>query len=165
MKMPKRTKPLYGIRPDDRDYHYLYALVDPKYPNVPRYIGETTINPRHRTARHVAECYGHMKNENNLKQRWVRGINSLGREVGFIELFRERRSDSDIMNLESMMVHKYWDLISNGTLASKKKIALLESKKWLKKTFDEICEKNFPGVKGNDSNLYIRRTYPGIING
>jgi len=162
--MPKRTKPLYGIRPDDRDYHYLYALVDPKYPNVPRYFGETTINPRHRTARHVAECYGHMKKEDNLKQRWVRGVNSLGREIGFIELFRERRIDSDIRKLESMMVHKYWDLVSNHQLINDKQIELLESKKYLKKTFDEICEKNFPDVKENSPNLRIRRTYPGIIN-
>ena len=138
----------------DRKHSYVYALVDPR-DGSPRYIGYTDANPQFRLGRHYGETWGEdSKKEVNLKQRWIRGLESVGTGVGVVTIFEG--ASAEARDIESALINKYWNWITNGGVG--KDDTNIDGT--IRKKALRVFRSRFPNMKTYKT---LRKSYPGLI--
>ena len=149
----------YGMK---RPYHTVYALVDPNNRDVPRYIGYTNGEALWRFGRHLGECWGldSMK-VSNLKQRWVRGLCSVGVVPEPIVLYRSKNARR-AAEVESFLIKKFWKCLVNGGLTLSESNYKEISNSPIGKTAIRNIKKIFPKFDMR-KNYCLEDTYSGIL--
>tara|TARA_Y100000592_G_scaffold56379_1_gene88568 strand:+ start:426 stop:911 length:486 start_codon:yes stop_codon:yes gene_type:complete len=151
----------YGMQ---RPYYTIYALVDPKYPDVPRYIGLTDGNPVWRLGRHLGETWGlDSQREVNLKQRWIRAIVGKGRIPEVKAIYQTK--DVDRANLaESILIKYLWDGVTNASSIGDKTYKKRKNSRDGKLVLERI-HKKYKNLDPKFKDKSLPRIYPGIFKG
>lgn len=102
-----------GATWNGRDFRTIYALIDSEQPMVPRYFGQTGVGDEYRIAKHISESLGHERSASSLKQRWLRGVLSLGRQPEIKVIYSSTNPKYDYLDMEAALIHRYWPYISN----------------------------------------------------
>ena len=152
----------YGMK---RGQYTLYALEDPKYPGVIRYIGYTSATPEHRLGRHMGEVWGQDSQDAKiLKQKWIRGLASQGRTPKIVPIYQSTDS-SKVKRLESVLIKYLWDGITNavsniGEDTYQKRKNSDEGKEILKEV-----HKKYKSLDVGYKGIELNTTYPEILKG
>lgn len=105
-----------GTTYDGRDFSTIYALIDPKYPAIPRYIGHSDSGVEYRMAKHITESLeGGKMRIVNLKQRWIRGLFSMGRQPQIKVIYSSMNPKYDVNDMEAHLINQYYQWSCNGT--------------------------------------------------
>ena len=152
---------IYGMK---RPWYTIYALVDPQYPDVPRYIGFTDGNPVWRLGSHLGETWGlDSQKEANLKQRWIRAIVGKGR-VPKVKIIYQTKDGERATIAESILINYLFKGITNATSIGdktyKKRVNTKDGKLVL-----ERVHKKYKKLDPKFKDISLPDVYPGIFKG
>jgi hypothetical protein len=151
----------YGMK---RPWYTIYALVDPKYPDVPRYIGFTDGDIAWRLGRHLGETWGlDSQKELNLKQRWIRALVGNGRMPESIVLYRTNEFDKAIL-AESVLIKYLWSGITNTKSCGEEKYKKRKNSKEGKLVIENL-HKKYKKIDSKYNRIELSTIYPGILRG
>jgi hypothetical protein len=149
----------YGM---ERPVYTIYTLVDPKYKDIPRYIGFTDGDVVWRLGRHLGETWGKdSMNKENLKQKWIRGLRSHNRIPKSIVLYQTVDWDDGIL-AESVLINLLWKGTTNTVQLSDK----LYKKRLRTKTgrlVVKLLNEKFKNIDYKYKGINLENIYPGIL--
>ena len=152
----------YGMA---RPHHTVYCLYDPKYQDVPRYVGVTDGNPVWRLGRHLGETWGlDSQKEKNLKQRWIRAIISKGRMPN-VKTIYETASRDNAWKAESVLITYLWKGLTNGAGVCGEKTYKKRKNSNDGKLVLESIHKKYKNLDPNYKGIELGKVYPGIFEG
>ena len=152
----------YGMA---RPYYTVYCLCDPKYQDVPRYIGVTDGNSVWRLGRHLGETWGlESQNKKNLKQRWIRAIISKGR-MPMVKTIYETTSRDKAWKAESVLIKYLYGGLTNGLCNIGEKTYKKRKNSNDGKLILERIHKKYKNLDPNYKSIELGKVYPGILKG